>query len=227
MKKQELLATAEKSNSKSFGLRYDESGIVLYRSQQYRWENSADPEVDDVEYHLTTEDAIDAAKSINCNLGFYPIVEKLFIAKEQLEDIEDEEEVELEELAYKFRDIANVWDGPTNEGEDIKGAIIVEWAWRTYVGYAHDFKSIGRAGDSASFYNLKKEVDLITGNEESTFKSNFSVLLAAEEIADLTDEELLQAVNDALSSESWKWNRLPSDAVIIESLELNIGADPK
>lgn len=64
--------------------------------------------------------------------------------------------------------------------------IIISWEYYRYVGYARKFHDIYTAQD----LGFEKETDLATGNEDSTFRKNFSILLTHEEVKGLTEKEL-------------------------------------
>src|SRR5690606_19955023 len=98
-----------------------------------------------------------------------------------------------------------VWTSDTFEGNNITDAIIIEWNYEKYVGYARNLVAIGVAGIHP-FHNFKTEKDLISGNEESTIKSNYSVLLKIEEVEELEPEEIRELIEERLNEESWKWN---------------------
>lgn len=79
--------------------------------------------------------------------------------------------------------------------------IIVEWSYYRYVGYARKFHDIYTAEE----LGFTKKTDLATGNEETTWRKNFSVLLDHEEVSDLTEEELEEKILETLEDGSWKW----------------------
>lgn len=86
------------------------------------------------------------------------------------------------------------------EYKSIDGAIYVEWAWTPYIGYSRRFNGlrVGMYGET--------EEDLITGNEEYTERTNRTLLLTAEDIADLTAEELTEALEEELYNDNyWRW----------------------
>jgi hypothetical protein len=182
----------------------EDNCLVFYTSKSYRWEEgqSADPLIEDLEYHLTEEEAIAAAESLTHSIGYHPQAEKLFSRIDDLD--EDTEEVDLRNL-----DVWNaefVFDGDTNSGESIEGAIIVEWSWERHPGYCRNLLAIGVGGDW-QFSRLQYECDLITGNEESTFRSNYSVLLSKKEVDECEDREDLEtAIEEALNQGYWRWN---------------------
>ena len=100
-------------------------------------------------------------------------------------------------------DFETVYDGSVFEGEDITGAIIVRWSYEKYVGYCRNLQDIGIAGEYP-FHEFVTEKDLITGNEERTFRSNYSVLLTKDEVEEASNTK--EAVEEELQNGSWKWN---------------------
>ena len=83
-----------------------------------------------------------------------------------------------------------------------------EWSWEKYVGYARNLLNIGIAGQSP-FHDFETETDLISGSEERTFRSNYSVLLTKEEISEAAD--LRDAAETELNRDYWKWNNFKNN----------------
>lgn len=194
--------------------------LVFFRSQSYRWEDnqSADPQIEDLKYHLTEEEAIATAEKIKPSIGYQPQAEKLFSRINDLD--EDTEEIDLEDL--DVWDSTFIFEGDTNSGNSVEGAIIAEWSWERHPGYCRNLLELG-VGGSWRFYRLKWESDLITGNEDSTYRSNYSVLLSKKEVDDCENkEELETAIEEALNQGHWKWNYFknnPHSRKIAESVD--------
>ena len=100
-----------------------------------------------------------------------------------------------------------------NEGKDITGGIVVAWNWERYVDYGRNLEGVGVAGEDGTlgYYNLKTEADLITGNEDNTYGTNYSLLLSREEIKEelgykYTEEELEELIDERLIESIWLWN---------------------
>lgn len=101
------------------------------------------------------------------------------------------------------------------EGESVENAIIVEWSYEKYVGYCRNYLGLRYGKQNET------EKDLVSGNEESTFKSNESVLLTASQIEGLTTDEIFERIWQELDSSYWKWNSFknnPTDKKIQEFL---------
>ena len=162
-----------------------EEYLVVYKAQQYRWEDTADPEIDDVKYFIDENQAkVYAEEEILLNVGFQSQVESRFLKISSLSKEDWKREFDsIEEMVneYDFDDYVETQTIDYNEGKDITGAVVVEWNWEKYPGYCRNLTDIGIAGEGI-FYSLKKEKDLITGNEESTWHKNYSLLLTKEEI---------------------------------------------
>lgn len=182
--------------------------IVIYKAYQALIEEER---IEDAAYFLREEDAREYANGIKLNVGFSLSLEKDFIDIDSVEDIEYEEEL-LEVELIEYLSECEVYDREVTElivynGKDITGAIVIEWSYERYVGYCRNLLNIGIAGEGY-FYDLKKESNLITGNEDSTYKSNYSVLIPADRVAALVKEGNLseEVIYDALYDNQWRWN---------------------
>lgn len=181
--------------------------LQWFSAYSYRFaEYDNDAIHNDTKDFKTQEEAIAYAESLENEIGFCPKVDEInyeFESFESFDEIDEEETTDVC-LSVSWVDINEVWSGDTYEGKDIKGSIIIEWSYEKYVGYARNLIQIGIAGQHFRRFNF--ESDLISGNEESTFRSNYSVLLTAEEIKDLDKDELRELIETELNSSHWKWN---------------------
>lgn len=178
--------------------------LQWFRAYSYRFEEyDNDAIYNDTKDFKTQEEAISYAESLDNELGFCPKVDEINYEFESFDEIDEEETTDVS-LNGSWVDIEEVWSGDTYEGKDIKGSIIIEWSYEKYVGYARNLIQIGIAGQH--FHRFNVESDLISGNEKSTFRSNYSVLLTAEEIKDLDKDELRELIETELNSGYWKWN---------------------
>ena len=221
MRKAEFYRQVEKSTDK-----HGDLILSVYKALQYRWEETADPETGDEKYFFTLKEAQEYLETININIGFQGIVDKFEF---EYADFNSE---------FEFGSEGDIWDFlPSNtypetiyysdvfEGEDITGAIIVRWSYEKYVGYCRNLQDIGIAGEYP-FECFETEKDLITGNEESTFRSNYSVLLTKEEVD--SADNVKEAVEEELQNGSWKWNYFrnnPNSYHIVERLDELFGKD--
>ena len=85
-----------------------EQYLVVYKAQQYRWENSADPEIEDVKYFIDENEAkVYAEEDILLNIGFESQVESRCLETSSLSQDDWEREFDdVEEIVeeYKFDD---------------------------------------------------------------------------------------------------------------------------
>lgn len=86
--------------------------------------------------------------------------------------------------------------------KSIEGAIIVKWSWEPHVGYAREFHELRRG-----WYDETEE-NLITGNEDSCFRPNLSLVLWKEDIEGLTNAEIRDCLEEELLSnrDNWRWS---------------------
>ena len=191
-----------------------EQYLVVYKAQQYRWENSADPEIEDVKYFIDENEAkVYAEEDILLNIGFESQVESRCLETSSLSREDWEREFDnVEEIVeeYKFDDYVETQTIDYNEGKDITGAVVVEWNWEKYPGYCRNLTDIGIAGEG-TFYSLKNDANLITGNEENTWRKNYSLLLTKEEIKEFSEiyqkeDSLKEVLYEKLYDSGWQWN---------------------
>lgn len=162
---------------------------TTYRVQEYRWVETADPQIEVIDTFDTLAEAEICFNNFEIQtVGFSLQIEKFTF---------DEDD--------NLIDTETVLDSGEYQGEEITGAIVIQWSYEKYVGYARNLKAIGIAGEYP-FHNLKYESDLITGNEESTFRPNLSVLFSPEKAKEVTEEEIY----DELGS-GWKWNHFKNN----------------
>lgn len=189
----------------------------FYRAMQYRWEHTVDPEIDFLKNFETEEEAMAYIDTLSPIVGFREVVERVEIDPEEFTEDDDLSDIDYKDCGYF--EVEEVYSTGVYEGEDITGAVIIEWSWEKYVGYARNLLSIGVAGEWP-FENFKSEVDLISGNGDSTFKSNYSLLLTKEEKENA--EDLEEAISEELQKGYWKWNSFknnPSSKIINEKIK--------
>ena len=135
----------------------EEQYLVVYKAMQYRWEDTADPEIDDVKYFIDENQAEEYAKEIQLSVGFESQVETRYLKASYLSDEDWEREFDdIEEIVseYDFDDYTETQTIDHNEGKDITGAVVVEWNWEKYPGYCRNLTDIGIAGEGI-FYSLR------------------------------------------------------------------------
>lgn len=181
--------------------------LSVYKAQQYRWEETANPQREDEAYFFTQEEAEEYLETLSLSIGFEPQVDRIDFEYEDFNyEIPFGADREIEHFLPSRCEFDTVFCGDVFEGDDITGAVIVRWSYEKYVGYARNLQDIGIAGEYP-FHEFTTEKDLITGNEDSTFRSNYSVLLSKDEVDDASSTSALkEAVEEELQSGSWKWN---------------------
>jgi hypothetical protein len=199
LRKAEFYRQAEKTTNK-----HGDLILSVYKALQYRWEETADPQTDDEAYFFTELEAKEYLKTINLNIGFQAQIEQIeFEYTDFNTSFDFGSEGDIEDFIPNFDNCNAFYYGGVFEGEDITGAIVVQWSYEKHVGYCRNLQDIGIAGEYP-FHELKTEKDLITGNEESTFRINFSVLLTKDEVEDASN--IKEAVEEELMKGHWKWN---------------------
>ena len=199
MRKAEFKNRVEKTKNK-----HGDLILSVYKASQYRWEETADPQTDDEKYFFTLEEAKEYLETVNMNIGFQGIVDKFeFEYTDFNNEFEFGSEGDIEDFLPSNTYPETIYYGDVFEGDDITGAIIVRWSYEKYVGYCRNLQDIGIAGEYP-FHEFTTEKDLITGNEESTFRSNYSVLLTKDEVD--SAENIKEAVEEELQKGHWKWN---------------------
>ena len=108
---------------------------------------------------------------------------------------------EAEEV--EFDDIEFDEHVKTEEGKNIEGSIIIKWQWNKYVGYSRNFVDVGIAGQYP-YHNILREIDLITGDEDRVFRTNYSILATKEELEEHGTDILLRKMIEG----DWKWNNV-------------------
>ena len=100
-----------------------EQYLVVYKAQQYRWENSADPEIEDVKDFINENEAkVDAEEDILLHIGFESQVESRCLETSSLSQDDWEREFDdVEQIVeeYKFDDYVETQTIDYNEGKDI------------------------------------------------------------------------------------------------------------
>lgn len=182
-----------------------------YVGKSYRWEESANPIIVDEEVFKTEDEAIEYVNGLKLDVGFRGVVDKVEF---ELSDYDQEDSID--DVKRYDLEAEEVYSTDVFEGEDITGAIIIRWSWEKYVGYARNLLDIGVAGEYP-FHDLKTEQDLITGNEESTFGDNYSVLVSAEDVKNCSIEEELNS--------GWKWNYFKNNPSSFKEEILEISAN--
>jgi hypothetical protein len=197
--------------------------ISIFQSYQTRWEETANPEMDDITYHLTLEEAIEINEKISVNTDWNCVVDEIVIDYSELnETVEFGEVFKLSDLVERggfnlyIHDRDTVYNGDFGLGKSIEGAVIIQWSWEKYIGYARNFHSV-RLGKGNEF-----ESDIFS-NQDNTRDRFETVLLWSDEIKDLNHDELLNKIIDELDDSNFKWNYFknrPTDKKVEELVTL-------
>lgn len=178
---------------------------------------------ENIRFFQTEEEAKNYADIIDIEVGKSSIV-KIWEAPKScfIEEMYQEEFHSLEELFDRHSenfDLTREGVIKYNEGKDIMGGIVVAWEWEKYIGYGRNLEGVGVAGADGTlgYYNLKTEADLITGNEENTYGTNYSLLLSPDEIKrelgnNYTEEELTDFIDEKLKDNIWLWNNFKNNS---------------
>lgn len=174
MRKSELRINGQQGIN-SYGRRV----VTIYKAMQYRWESeeTADPQTDDESYHLTLDEAIEAADAIRLDLGFTAQVTSIVIEYDTINEAFDfGEEFDLSELDDYRRfdgEYEDVYWGATNNGEELDNdAIVVFYSHHRYMNYAYDIKEV----TLARYTDFKYESDLV--NERDSTSATYAKVYA-------------------------------------------------
>jgi hypothetical protein len=166
MRKAEFRKKAEQFLAPTYYCKTPIKHLAFFMAQQYRWEDTADPQIEDVTYHFTEQEAIEAAKKINLNLGFEAQVERLTTDYETFnEKFEFGEEFDFEDVHGRCAaDAQKIHNVNTNNGDELSSnSIIIFYQHHRYMNYAYDIVSAQFVYQT----NLKFEADL-RNDQDST-----------------------------------------------------------
>lgn len=194
----------------------NEKYFELWQVEEYKWsENFKEVELN--ELFFSESEARKAAEASDPSVGYTVEVNRVLVPYVYFnEHFGFQEEFNLEEVM----DIAlilveGVWS-EVCEGENIEGAILVEWSWEKYIGYCRNLHRVGIAGEGM-FYEIKNTADLSTGGEDYTNRRTYSILLDKNEVEEADD--IAEAIREALGQKSWLWNHFQNRNFIEEQIE--------
>ena len=152
------------------------------------------------------EQAKSEAESIDLSVGFSAVIYKLYLPddlteeelEEEFEDAEDIFDRYCQDMEVEFYEHVR-----TEEGNNIEGAVVIKWQWNKYVGYSRNFEGVGIAG-KYPYHNILKEIDLITGDEDRVFRTNYSLLATKKELEEYGEDILLRKMIEG----DWRWNNV-------------------
>lgn len=185
-------------------LEIQNGNYVIYEHAVELQEDYSDRKTDDVWRYASYDEAKEDAENVkHMPVGYSSVIYKLTIPMDVAKDIEyDDAEDFFEENIPEF-DVEFLEHVKTEEGKNIEGSIIVKWQWNKYVGYSRNFVGVGIAGQYP-YHNILKEIDLITGDEDRVFATNYSVLATKEELEEYGTEVLLRNMIEG----DWRWNNV-------------------
>ena len=192
-----------------------DSEVIIYIEEYFYnpyYDNCGEKSHKNIEiYYYSDIDDIDKTKIV---IGDLSIISEVRIKYVDLINSYFSDDMEY------LSDLSTQIDTIEFEGDSVADYIIVEWSYEKYVGYCRNIHEL-RYG----YYN-ETESDLITGNEERTYRHNLSVLVEAKELFELTDVEKIELILEKLNESHWKWNyfqkRTSFKEIISSCLNLNI-----
>lgn len=177
--------------------------LVVFSAEAYRFEHeqTCDPERENLSFFFTREEAAQHASEIDVPVGFIRLIRTFYVPYVDFNhSVEFGQELSIEKFASMFEDYDEEFVGDTNEGDSVNGCVIIEWSWEKYPGYCRNFKGmrVGQYGET--------ENSIYSGNEERTFRSNETVLVAEKELEGLSKDDIFETISREISCSSWKWN---------------------
>lgn len=185
-------------------LEIQNGNYVIYEYVVELQDDYGDNKVDDAWRYASYDEAKEDAENVkHMPVGYSSVIYKLTIPTHLAKDIEyDDAEDFYEENCSEF-DVEFLEHVKTEEGKNIEGAVVIKWQWNKYVNYSRNFVGVGIAGQYP-YNNILKEIDLITGNENTLYRTNYSVLATKEELEEYGTDVLLRNMIER----DWKWNNV-------------------
>ena len=145
----------------------------------------------------------DAENVKHMPIGYSSVIYKLTIPMDVAKDIEYSDAEDFYDENCSEFDVEFLKLVKTEEGKSIEGAVVIKWQWNKYVGYSRNFVDVGIAGQYP-YHNILKEIDLITGDEDRVFSTNYSVLATKEELEEYGEDILMRNMIEG----DWRWNNV-------------------
>jgi hypothetical protein len=180
-------------------------GYIFYEVASERFEEGGNRKVDEAFRCATYEEAKSEAESMKLDVGYSAVIYAIYLSNvtKEAEEVEFDDIEEIFDEYFEDLDIEFDEYVKTEEGKNIEGAVVIKWQWSKYVGYSRNFVDVGIAGQYP-YHNILKEIDLITGDEDRVFRTNYSVLATKEELEEHGTEVLLRKMIEG----DWKWNNV-------------------
>lgn len=116
------------------------------------------------------------------------------------EDLVAFEDDDLEEIIHENGRMEVDWTEESSyDYPSVDGDYLVIWNWERYIGYARNINEIRRG--------MYGETEEICCHEDKVFRPQASVLIKADELEGLTNEQVYELLKDRLDepSEDWRW----------------------
>ena len=185
-------------------LEIQNGNYVIYEHSIELQEDYRDPKVEDVWRYANYDEAREDAENVkHMPVGYSSVIYKLTIPMDVAKDIEYSDAEDFYEENCSEFDVEFLKLVKTEEGKNIEGAVVIKWQWNKYVGYSRNFVDVGIAGQYP-YHNILKEIDLITGDENRVFSTNYSVLATKEELKEYGEDILMRNMIEG----DWRWNNV-------------------
>jgi hypothetical protein len=179
---------------------------TIYKVQSERYlESDVDIMIEDLEYYKNEKDAEKFFEAIvdDLDIGYTAYI---YECKCDVTEYNEDEHELLNFCVVNILSCEIIRESNRNNGDYIVGSIVIEWSYEKHVGYARNLTDIFIIDNHST---MQYEVDLITGNEDSVGRSNYSVLLDAQEVKEASN--LIEVIYEQLSKEYWRWNHFKNN----------------
>lgn len=112
------------------------------------------------------------------------------------DEYEDFSSLEESLMAQDFCPQEERQDTILHDYKSIEGALLVEWSWDRYIGYAREFRGVR--------FGSRCETEVITIPVDHTFYPQVSVVLTAEEVAEFGEDAISIAHERILDMGKWR-----------------------
>jgi len=203
----------------------------VWNSNDYLSGSNTDPKRTDLYLFLNRKDAENKAKNLSFDNDIYndcTIYQKnmtndevMSFLSDDIEDMNDFIENYLTNPHYNRELKEEIRNYPDDEycvesanydfDKSLEGAILIEWSWQKYTGYARKCEEIR--------YAYYKETEEVLTKQDKTFVSQVDVLLTADEVNECeNDEELKERLMERCFDGTWKWTNPEEVERMIDSI---------
>ena len=181
-------------------------GYLFYEVSSERFEDGGNRKVDEAFRCATYEEAKSEAESMKLDVGYSAVIYDIYLPIDP-EEVDDREFDDIEDIFDEYCDVLDDIEFndfvKTEEGKNIEGDVVIKWQWNKYVGYSRNFVGVGIAG-KYPYNNIRKEIDLITDNEDCCYRDCYSVLATKEELEEYGEDVLMRNMIEG----DWRWNNV-------------------